>query len=240
MKGALQCWRNSTLSGRGKYDLLITGCGYSATSFFSNAFTEAGYPLGHEVMESHGTSDWTGASRHGMRIHPFQFNHIMLLVRHPLKVLNSWYGTQWNFQQWDEEIPLALHEDLILQDRVAFEQLKGEFKALEWWVSFTLLGENMAECFVRNEDISAEMLLQLCHRADLPDCDSKDWNSIVSKNAGSNAHNKHHDDRATWAHLEEIALTPLDLDILLHVKKECLRFGYTDCGMDFKSPKSTN
>jgi len=164
----------------------------------------------------------------------------MLLVRHPLKVLNSWYGTQWNFQQWDEEIPLALHEDLILQDRVAFEQLKGEFKALEWWVSFTLLGENMAECFVRNEDISAEMLLQLCHRADLPDCDSKDWNSIVSKNAGSNAHNKHHDDRATWAHLEEIALTPLDLDILLHVKKECLRFGYTDCGMDFKSPKSTN
>jgi CRISPR/Cas system endoribonuclease Cas6 (RAMP superfamily) len=44
----LHCWRNSTIQERAKYNLLITGCGYSATGFFSKALTKAGYPIGHE------------------------------------------------------------------------------------------------------------------------------------------------------------------------------------------------
>ena len=81
------CWRKRELGNRSNYDLLITGAGYSSTGFFAKVFTEAGYPVGHEIFKANsiGLFDWLMASRRNQHS-PFKFNHIFLLVRHPLKV----------------------------------------------------------------------------------------------------------------------------------------------------------
>jgi len=230
----LRCWRNSTLSKRGKYDLLITGSGYSSTGFFAKAFTDAGYPLGHEMLKTHGTSDWKGAARHNQKIHPFQFNHVVLLLRHPLKVLNSWYGTGWDFGMWRGSglTSASFRKEMVLQDVNLFEQLTGEFRLLESWISLSLLGENIAECAMHSEDIGGDLLLDLCHRADFEDCDNKDWQSIDKKHANSNSHNKQKDERATWEYLEGLASNasnPFDQIVLSHARRICLHFGYSDC-----------
>jgi len=222
----LQCWRKSGLNGRGRFDLLITGCGYSSTGFFSKVLTAAGYPIGHEFMATHGTSDWRAAGRKNTIIHPFQFNHVVLLVRHPLKVLNSWFGTKWNFHIGGIT---ELQEDSIMQDREAYHNISNEFKVLEWWLSFNLLGENIAECRMRSEDVGGELLQQLCNRAELPNC-AKNWTEIADTLPKYNSHTKKQDSRATWDYLEEIASTDMEMAILNHTKHECLRFNYSDCG----------
>ena len=91
------CWRNRTVGNRTSYDILVTGAGYSATGYFAKTFTLAGYPVGHEKLEKLGTSDWLMASRKNNMFSPFLFKLIFLLVRHPLKVLHSEYGTKWRF-----------------------------------------------------------------------------------------------------------------------------------------------
>lgn len=231
----LHCWRNSTLNGRGRYDLLVTGCGYSSTGFFATAFSQAGYPLGHETMRKHGTVDWKVASRHHKDHHPFLFNHVVLLVRHPLKVLNSWYGTKWNFgvsgRAWPNSGMTFLYKELVVRDHVAFESLRGEFKVLEWWTSFTLLAEDVAQCFMRAEDISAELLLDLCAHAGLDGCASKDWASIVASHPRVNTHIPQSSDERTgsWELVEGAVSTELERQVLDHARATCERFGYGDC-----------
>ena len=94
------CWRKREVGNRTVYNLLITGAGYSSTGYFANIFTKAGFPVGHEKFgtDSVGISDWLMSSPNNDRHSPLKFNHIFLLVRHPLKVVHSEYGTQWNFK----------------------------------------------------------------------------------------------------------------------------------------------
>ena len=68
--------------------MLITGSGYSSTGFFSKAFSAAGYPVGHEEIGEFGTSSWMEAApSYGKS--SFHFEHVFLLVRHPLKRAQS-------------------------------------------------------------------------------------------------------------------------------------------------------
>ena len=70
------------------------------TGYFANIFTKAGFPVGHERFgkDSVGISDWLMSSPNNHRHSPLKFDHIFLLVRHPLKVVHSEYGTQWDFK----------------------------------------------------------------------------------------------------------------------------------------------
>jgi len=94
----LHCWRTSTLPpSLPHHALLLAGCGYSATGFFSSILTAAGFPLGHEKLATHGTSCWQCASQHAdayskllyddPKFRPEAFKHVFMLVRHPLKIV---------------------------------------------------------------------------------------------------------------------------------------------------------
>lgn len=220
----LHCWRTSTLGERATYDILITGCGYSATGFFSQTFTAAGYPVGHEKLKKYGSSFWQAAGRKH-KLSPFLFQHIFLLVRHPLKVILSQYGTKWNFVYKDVDVK----NESIMMNAQAFEEMKAEFKTLEWWVSYTLLAENIAECFVRTEDVSSEMFSQMCLRAELPDCQHKNWSQIVQQKVGYNTHKKKNS-TITWQELQKKVSLENEQLILDHARRVCRRYyEYEDC-----------
>lgn len=220
------CWRKREVGNRAAFNLLITGAGYSSTGFFAKIFTEAGYPVGHERFgeNSVGISDWLMSSRRN-RHSPFKFKHIFLLVRHPLKVVHSEYGTQWNFKYTSTSgITSDVGKDESLLGPDEFDKLAIEFKTLEWWLLYTLLGENIAECYIRNEDISGELFLNMCLRSELPDCKTKDWASLISQSKKYNSHNSRTDDHVTWGDLESMVKTDNEYGVLQHARRVCLKF----------------
>lgn len=228
------CWRDRVLLNRSKYQLLVTGAGYSATGFFSAAFTKAGYPVGHEKDLGHGMvglSDWMMASRYSNPNTPFLFKHVFLLVRHPLKVVRSRDGSGWTTFAFSDgfnvKSDVAQHETLTTNS-TAFQDLQIEFKTLEWWVVYTMLGENIAECFVRAEDISSDLLLYMCIRSELKGCHEKSWAQIQDESSGYNSHTKKLSDRQknlkTWDELEEMAKTDDERSILKHAREICKKY----------------
>eukprot|EP00984_Skeletonema_dohrnii_P026043 scaffold15294_cov75-Skeletonema_dohrnii-CCMP3373.AAC.4 len=226
------CWRKREVGNRAAYKLLITGAGYSSTGFFASIFTKAGYPVGHEKFgkNSVGISDWLMSSRRN-RHSPFKFNHIFLLVRHPLKVVHSEYGTQWNFIYTSTSgITSDVANDESLLGPEEFNKLAIEFKTLEWWLLYTLLGENIAECYIRNEDnqenedISGELFLNMCLRSELPNCKTKDWASLINQSKKYNSHNSRTHDQVTWGDLESMVKTENENIVLRHARQVCLKF----------------
>ncbi len=220
------CWRKREVGNRYTYNLLITGAGYSSTGFFASTFTKAGYPVGHEkfAKNSVGISDWLMSTRRNHHS-PFKFKHIFLLVRHLLKVLHSEYGTQWNFKYTSESgITSDVSNDETLLGPDEFNKLAIEFKTLEWWLLYTLLGENIAECYVRNEDISGELFLNMCLKSQLPNCETKDWASLTNNTKKVNRHNTRTDDQFTWEDLESMVKTENENMVLLHARQVCLIF----------------
>ena len=218
------CWRNRTTGDRALYDILVTGAGYSATGYFSKTFTSAGYPVGHEKFGDIGVSDWLMTSRKNNSYSPFLFKHIFLLVRHPLKVLHSQYGTNWDFV-WTEKNGVrsdVAHDETLLSPE-QFNKLSVEFKSLEWWLVYTMLGENIAECYVRAEDISARLLLNMCLRSELSDCQTKDWNGTVQEFTQYNSHNRKNDTK-TWEELEFLTNTKDERLVLRHARLLCHKF----------------
>jgi hypothetical protein len=220
------CWRKRELGNRAAYDLLITGAGYSSTGFFAKTFTKAGYPVGHERFgrNSVGISDWLMSSRRN-RHSPYKFNHIFLLVRHPLKVLRSAYGTRWDFKYTSSSgITSDVANDESLLGPEEFGKLAFEFKVLEWWLMYTLLGENIAECYIRNEDISGELFLNICLRAELTNCTTKDWASLQDYSKKYNSHHSRENDEVTWEKLESMDKTESENTVLHHARQLCLKF----------------
>jgi hypothetical protein len=95
-----------------------------------------------------------------------------MLVRHPLKVVKSWQSSSWPSFVYKN---VTVGAESVLQDNNAFNKLQGSFKALEWWITFTLLAENAAECSMRTEDISPQLIKEICTRAKLKNCELVDW-----------------------------------------------------------------
>ena len=157
---------------------------------------------------------------------PFNFEHIFLLVRHPLKVLHSEYGTKWQFVYTSNTgVTSDVAHDETLLGPEEFNKMPIEFKTLEWWLLYTLLGENIAECYVRAEDISAELFLNMCLRSELNNCQSTDWVSVLNNsNTNYNRHNLKKDDTKSWKELETLAKTKKLQTVLAHAREVCLKF----------------
>ena len=196
------------------------------TGYFANIFTKAGFPVGHERFgkDSVGISDWLMSSPNNHRHSPLKFDHIFLLVRHPLKVVHSEYGTQWNFKYTSSSGITADVARETLLGPGEFNKLAIEFKALEWWLLYTILGENIAECYVRNEDISPELFINMCLKSELPDCESKDWALLVNHSKAYNKHNSRTGDQVSWEGLESMAKTENEKIVLLHARQLCLKY----------------
>lgn len=234
------CWREGLVQNRARYHFLVTGAGYSATGFFSSAFTKAGYLTGHERDLGPGMvglSDWLMSTRSDNQYTPFMFRHIFLLIRHPLKVLRSEYGTGWNFEFTNsfEVTSDVAHQEVLFTNSSAFQGLQVEFKTLEWWTIYTMLGENIAECYMRAEDISEELLLNMCLRSELQDCHGKPWYEIVHSTTGYNSHvkkpartNDLPDDLLkrlrTWTELEQMIKTEDEQSVLEHARRVCQKY----------------
>lgn len=221
------CWRTREMGNRSRYNILITGCGYSSTGYFAKTFTKAGFPVGHEKFDrnSVGISDWLMSSPNNNRHSSLKFKHIFLLVRHPLKVVHSKYGTPW----WDLKYTSSsgITADVAMETLLGldeFNKLAIEFKTLEWWLLYTLMGENIAECYVRNEDISPELFFNMCLKSELPGCESKDWYSLVNNSEKHNKHNNRTDDQVSWDGLESMAKTENEKIVLHHARQVCLKY----------------
>lgn len=226
----LKCWHNASTSSstnidptvmeRG-YALLITGCGYSSTGFFAKTLTAAGYPVGHERMAQFGTSSWWKASPKNHN--EDKFLHTLLLVRHPLLVVDSWRGTQWPFANVPAVVGLNVWN----------HTWQGEYKALKWWTTFTALGHHLAECYMRSEDISIQLFEEVCKRAQFPgdcsDATTNKWALAIQKNSG---YNKHKNTTAfpkptSWYELDKNVRTVEERVILEDARRMC-RIYYMD------------
>lgn len=223
----LHCWRQGTLGERApKYHLLITGCGYSATAFLAKTLSAAGYHVGHEEAGRYGVASWMGAAHTPITANPLAFKHIFLIVRHPLKVIRSWHGEHWPF----EYRGVAIRNNNIVGSPQAFAALQDDFKVLEWWTTFTLLGENLAECYMRTEDISVDLLQSLCTRAELPgNCQDVNWKQHIDMYTGYNGHKNSTSINKTWPELEALAKTRNEKLLLDHARQLCRRYGYDNC-----------
>jgi FkbM family methyltransferase len=223
----LNCWREGTVTKRQKYNLLVSGCGYSGTGFISKSFVNAGYNVGHEVVASDGLVSWLAVSkyreREGTGPSHFDYRHVFTLVRHPIKVVRSWQGGYWDFLHRGVSIA---NESLIGAE--SFNKLGGKFKALEWWRTFTILAINASECSMRTEDVNAEVLKSMCIRAELPQCAEIDWEKVLTRTSTStNAHGGK-SFSLTWDVLTEEAVTEMEKEVLANARSLCKRW-YDDC-----------
>ena len=94
------------------------------------------------------------------------------------------------FLIYRRQLTADVRDETILGRAGAFDAMQLEFKTLEYWSMFTLLGENLAECYMRTGDIGPDLLESVCTRAELPDCAAKDWKRINKTFKNYNANNK--------------------------------------------------
>jgi hypothetical protein len=186
----------------------------------------AGYDVGHEVHGKIGMSNWMSVSRHSWW-QPSKFNHVFMLVRHPLKVVKSWQSSSWPSFVYKN---VTVGAESVLQDNNAFNKLQGSFKALEWWITFTLLAENAAECSMRNEDISPQLIKEICTRAKLKNCELVDWVQIIDKKKAYNSHVARGNATrmaqlpSTWEDLQNSARSVEEIQVLDHARELCKRW----------------
>jgi len=147
--------------------------------------------------------------------------------------VRSWRGTNWDFSDivWRDSFSFPGEKTSL-----RFDAMRGDFRALEWWLSWTLLGEGKAECSLRNEDISAGLMRDICERAELDGggggCDKVNWTALLAKMKNVNAHATGDRTPVQWVELEAaVAMTEDERMVLAHAKTVCLRFYDGDCGV---------
>ena len=228
-QSGLVCWRNSTVANF-KRNFLVTGCGYSATGFISASFRTAGYDVGHETPGRDGVSDWMSAEGNFRPwAPPFSFKHVFLAVRHPLEVVRSRAGTGWDFNRGYGRV----RDHVTIRPAVEFDNMAMEFKTLDYWYSYTSMGENLAECYYRVGDISADLLEDICLRSELPQCEEKEWEKARASNHGTNPHTKNLIRKnpnltISWEGPENSARTINEKLVLERARLLCSRF-FDDC-----------
>ena len=221
----LHCWRNSTVGDRANHIILISGCGYSGTGVFAEVLTSAGYQVGHEELKASGMSSWLAVSRMDST-DVRSFKHVFLLVRHPLKVVRSWQAEKWPFKFKDVRVSA---DSMLGNGSLAFDAMDGMIRALEWWITFSLLAENAAECRMRLEDIGPDLLEGICLRSELHGCTGKDWASLLHEAGTYNSHVKNKSAPAvTWQDLEQRAVSSDERQVLAHARRLCRRW-YSTC-----------
>ena len=194
----------------------------------SKTLNAAGFDVGHETLGTDGTSNWLAASPQ-YPIKPYQFDVIVLAVRHPLRVLRSCRATNWNFDV--EFHPIMVGKDITRDLEVStsvFHSLSHDFKCLEWWNSFTMLGHNIASCWFSTDTITPSLIRGLCQVAGFDSCDKKNFEQLVRINAGYNKHAESTARNATWDELETIA-SATELQVLKRSRTLCTTFSLDEC-----------
>ena len=235
--------RSVTNNPNAIYQMLITGCGYSATGFYAKAFQLAGYNIGHEQKGRDGSSAWIAIAQNDTREFAWnpteEFQHIFMLVRHPLKVIQSQKSTKWDFiirnQGISGQIDISMEVNM---DKKQFEKMRAEFKTLIWWTTFTERAYKISQCYMRAEDSSPQQLKELCINAHFKNCNKVDWLTIFRNVRFTNSH-RCHDIKKKNEFEECIHQTPTQLQwpkaetehehfIVDRALKLCKKF-YTDC-----------
>lgn len=199
-----------------KKKILITGCGYSSTGFFSSALKRAGYNIGHEVLETNGMSAWFAASKK-FPIEHSNFDHIFALIRDPLKVVRSWLGTKWDFVHKTKfNYTVDLSNEVTIK-KSEWDTIQNEFRVLEWWYSYTNMALDLTNNIIIAENITGVTLLDLCRTSELPDCNNKKFDDIVTLSKGYNSHKKKNKN-VTWDMLEKMSNNTIEENILIKSK----------------------
>jgi len=196
----LHCQQGQPLASEGKsqYALLNTGCGYSGTGYVAKIFSAAGYDVGHEVFGRHGSSNWLAASpRNHMK--PHLFTAIFLGVRHPLKVVQSCRGSKWNFRI--SSVPYEIVDDFSRDAIPVWNDIHPDAKCLEWWATYTSLGQKIAHCWFLTQDLNPELAYDMCVHAKLDACTRERF--VKAGESVQRTYNMHRKDNSevTWEEL---------------------------------------
>ncbi len=132
---------------RAKRFLLITGCGRSGTQFMYEYLKASGLEVGHEHMKDHGLVSWLMTSNAswspwGPIPDQYSFEYIFHQVRHPLKVIESYYNIP----------PLATWEWVSLTIPEIKQEDPDIVKCAKYWFYWNILSESKAEWTYRIED----------------------------------------------------------------------------------------
>lgn len=209
--------RNCSLEDNSCRKVLLSGASYSGTGFLSKIFTSNNCPIGHECLDSFGVSDWR---RSFMPIdESLFFTHVFVQVRHPLSVVKSWTGTNWNFRissiyNCSDRNHLTGHPSL--QETVNFEKndihipnfvtdsvlevwskLPGEIKMLEYWTIANIRSLPLANMWWKLENMNSQLALRICTIIGCPLCDSSLFASAIEENLGHNKH-RENDNPLSW------------------------------------------
>lgn len=198
--------------GKKNRRLLIIGCGSSGTSYMSKVLKKCAVKVKHEHHGKEGVVSWkmtvdaeevpSGHSRKG-----YHFAHIFHQVRHPLKMISSFYNTEppgsWEFIM--KHVPEINKDDLEI------------VKCAKYWYYWNTLAEQQAEWTYRIEEIDHqwdEFEKRLGKRLD----------KRALKNIPRNVNTRgSHRFEFTWDDLEQ----QLDPDLYQKVRTLAQKYGYS-------------
>ena len=105
--------------------------------------------------------------------------------------------------------------------------MEVEFQTLEYWLIYTMLAENIAECYICTDDISAELMLNICLRAELGGCEENNWTRLSVSRSKYNSHNRKRRN-ITWAGVNAKITTENEQKVLKHALLICTKYYVTD------------
>lgn len=203
----------------GHYEFAIVGTGRCGTKYISTLICELGLDLPHEHLGYDGmVSAYLAGkenlySQNGFRTgYNLTFTHVFHQVRHPLRVISSFYfnvsddNSFWEFV--DDEI-----EEFDMTD-------SHIVKVAKYWYYWNLKAEEMAEWTFRIEDID-QVFDELCLRLYVP------VNRELLKNISRETNHWDEVPPITWYKLRRMLYVEGELDLYEKIKKLALRYGYT-------------
>ena len=223
LRSTCEKWGVKKSRGHEKRLLLITGSGRSGTTYAAKTMQAVGLDIPHEKVGAHGTSslfflvdsDWypmlpwyPGRNHVGERRSDFEFEHVVQIVRHPLKTIPS-IGKIFN----------GLNYELFEEQGIIPKGIKNKMlRCAYMYYELNMLAEKQADLRVQLERYATS------------------WPAImrlIGYKAGFPAHvkpaNKGQGYRAsvplTWQQLID-----LDAELAKKIMNMTRRYGYEDCG----------
>lgn len=178
---------------------VVIGCGHSGTLYIAKVFQEAGLDVGHEYMDSQGTSD----SRLTPLVFPERRSYTILhQVRHPLNAIidmQTVLSRVW--VRLAHHIPLKDGDPMVLQ-------------CMKYWYYWNLIAESKADFRYRVEDIEGSWV-KVCRSIGLPpDTEFPELSPNTHKKPGGRIY-------YTWDDMIQI-----DRGLALNIVSMASRYGY--------------
>jgi len=192
--------------------LLITGCGRSGTTYMTEFLRLSGLDVRHEKMGADGSVSWImGAETDWTPVGPllkdYEFEHIFHQVRHPLKVIQSYYnshpGVTW---EWI----CTIIPEISMKDSVIT-------RCAKYWYYWNLMIEEKAEWTYRIEDFS-EIYPEMADRLGLV----FDSETLTAVPTDANTRVKEEHTAITWKFLKE----NVDRKVYFQVRSLAKKYGY--------------